>query len=116
MNRVRLWTSAAVMTLALWGGYTGTAVAADAEQVTAAEAKAQASESWVMLEGHIVQSLGDELYRFEDASGQILVRIGAEDWHQQRVQIDTEVKVHGQVKKRGGEVEVVADRVMVVKQ
>ncbi len=102
------------MSLALWAGYATTAMAADAEQVTAAEAKTHASESWVMLEGNIVQSLGDELYRFEDSSGEILVRIGPEDWHGQRVQIDTRVKVHGQLKKRGDHMEVNADRVEVV--
>ena len=114
MKRVSTWTRGAVMWLALLGGYTTTALAADAEQVTAAEAKTHASESWVMLEGHIVQSLGDELYRFEDASGEILVRIGPEDWHGQKVQIDTPVKIHGQLKQRGDHMEVKADRVMVV--
>ncbi len=114
MFRTNKWAGASVAAVLLWVGGQTLAVAGDAEQVTAAEAKTHASESWVMLEGNIVQSLGDELYRFEDSSGEILVRIGPEDWHGQKVQIDTRVKVHGQLKKRGDHMEVKADRVEVV--
>lgn len=113
MIRAKRWAGPAAAAIVLLCG-SPAVVAGDAEQVTAAEAKTHASESWVMLDGHIVQSLGDELYRFEDASGEILVRIGPDDWHGQKVQIDTRVKVHGQLKKRGDHIEVKADRVMVV--
>ena len=113
MMRLKAWAGAALIGLAFWGVSGATAGAADAEQVTAAEARTHASESWVMLEGHIVESLGNERYRFEDASGEIEVRIGPEDCRMQDVKKNTLVKVHGQLKKRGDRIEVHADRVVI---
>ena len=114
MKRRVLWVAAAAAAVALGCPGPAAVLAADAEQVTAAEARTHDSESWVMLEGYIAESLGDELYRFEDESGDIQVRIGPEDWRMQKVEKDTKVRVLGQLKKRGGHTEVKVDRIEAV--
>mgnify|MGYP001815827096 FL=1 len=114
MNKIyRLLTALAAAVL-LAAGAVGASLAADAEQVTAAEAKTHSSESWVMLEGYVVESIGNERYQFKDDSGEIEVHIEPEEWRMHKVSKDTRVRILGQLKKRGDRIEVKADRVAVV--
>ncbi len=106
--------TAVAATVVLSAGAVGVSFAADAEQVTAAVAKTHDSESWVMLEGYVVESIGNERYQFKDDSGEIEVHIEPEEWRMHKVTKDTRVRILGQLKKHGDRIEVKADRVAVV--
>lgn len=53
----------------------------------------------VVLEGNIVNSLGDEKYTFKDASGEVTVEIDDEDWRGVKVTPEDKVEISGEVDK-----------------
>jgi uncharacterized protein (TIGR00156 family) len=95
-------------------GAPGAVAAEENGTVTAVEAAAQNSESWVRLEGRIVESLGNQRYRFEDDSGAIQMHIEADQWRGHEVAATTPVRIVGQLKKRGDRTEVKVDRLTVL--
>ena len=54
-------------------------------------------EAPVVLTGNITQALGNEIYMFKDATGEIRIEIDAEDFHQQTVSPQDTVTIHGEV-------------------
>lgn len=51
----------------------------------------------VIVQGNIVQRMGDEKYLFEDATGSITVEIDDDDWRGQTISPADTVKLYGDV-------------------
>ncbi|WP_282066275.1 YgiW/YdeI family stress tolerance OB fold protein [Vibrio rotiferianus] len=64
---------------------------------TVKEAQKASDDSYVLLTGSIVQSLGNETYLFKDNTGQIQVEIDNEDWMGQDVSPQDRVAIRGEV-------------------
>ena len=65
--------------------------------VTVSQAKEMRDDTPVVVQGHIVQRMGDEDYLFEDATGSITVEIDRKDWRGQTVSPTDTVKLYGEV-------------------
>ncbi len=76
------------------GGFNG-----DTKITTVQEALKLYDDSPVVLQGNIINSLGDEKYTFADETGQIIVEIDDEDWRGVNVNSDTTVEIYGEVDK-----------------
>ncbi|MCC4833150.1 NirD/YgiW/YdeI family stress tolerance protein [Shewanella sp. 10N.7] len=70
------------------GGFTGPSRGVVNTAAKALEAK---DDTPAVLTGYIVESLGDEEYRFKDDSGEIVVEIENDDWH--GIQATPEIKL-----------------------
>jgi uncharacterized protein (TIGR00156 family) len=82
-------------TAALATSYTGPG--AVTHVTTVAAALDAADDTPVVLQGHIVKRLQNELYEFKDASGTINVEIDDEHWPAQAISETAEVKISGEV-------------------
>lgn len=51
----------------------------------------------VIVQGHIVQRMGDEKYLFEDNTGSIRVEIDDDEWRGQTVTPEDTIKLYGEV-------------------
>lgn len=78
------------------GGFEGPRVGA---VITVQQALKKADDTHVILQGHIVNSLGDEKYTFKDATGEVIVEIDNEDWHGLKVTPEDMVEIAGDVDK-----------------
>lgn len=76
-------------------GYTGPGATAVA--TTVAQVRQQRDDHAVLLLGHLVAKIGDERYRFRDATGEIEVEIDDEDMPHQPVGATTTVELLGKV-------------------
>lgn len=65
--------------------------------VTVSQAKEMRDDTPVIVQGHIVQRMGDEKYLFEDSTGSITVEIDRKDWRGQTVTPSDMVKLYGEV-------------------
>ena len=54
-------------------------------------------EMAVQLEGHILTSLGSELYTFEDNTGSIIIEIKDDTWFGLTITPETKIAVKGQI-------------------
>ncbi|MEM7499826.1 MAG: NirD/YgiW/YdeI family stress tolerance protein [Pseudomonadota bacterium] len=64
---------------------------------TAAAAREAPDEAGVTLTGRIVERLGEERYRFADATGEITLDIDDALWRGRRVDPETELRITGEV-------------------
>lgn len=51
----------------------------------------------VVVQGNIVQRMGDEMYLFQDGTGTIIVEIEDDNWNGQTVTPEETVKLYGEV-------------------
>lgn len=65
--------------------------------VTIKQVKEMRDDVPVVVQGNIVQRMGDEKYLFEDKTGSITVEIDDEDWRGQTVSPSDTVKLYGEV-------------------
>ncbi|MBR3675729.1 MAG: NirD/YgiW/YdeI family stress tolerance protein [Alphaproteobacteria bacterium] len=84
------------------GGFEGPS-ASQLAATTVQEALDLNDEAKVVLQGNIVNSLGDEKYTFKDATGEIVVEIDDEDWHGVKVTPGKTVEIIGEVDKDANE-------------
>ena len=71
----------------------------------------------VMLEGMIVQSMGDEMYTFQDAAGNtIMVEINNESWNGLKPNPNDMVIITGETDKKGNIVEIDVDTIALKQQ
>ncbi len=77
------------------GGFTGPGLATS----TVAEAVKLSDDQPVVLVGKITQSLGDEKYLFQDASGSVTIEIDDEDWRGVNVTPADTIEISGEVDK-----------------
>lgn len=76
------------------GGYSGPNNVAVDTVANALEAK---DESSAVLTGYIIESIGDEEYRFQDTSGEIIVEIDSDNWNGINATPDTKLVLKGEV-------------------
>lgn len=79
------------------GGFAGPGPGNSA--LTVKDALKQRDDSWVVLQGRIVASLGDEKYTFQDATGSVVVEIDDEDWRGITVTPETNLEISGELDK-----------------
>lgn len=84
------------------GGFEGPGAPAVAP-VTVEQALSMNDDAVVVLEGKIINSLGDEKYTFQDKTGEIIIEIDDEDWHGVKVTPDNTVEIRGEIDKDPGE-------------
>lgn len=65
--------------------------------VTVSQVKEMRDDVNVIVQGNIVQRVGDDKYLFEDNTGSITVEIDDKDWRGQTVSPSDTVKLHGDV-------------------
>ncbi len=65
--------------------------------VTVKQVKEMRDDVPVIVQGNILQRMGDEKYLFEDSTGSIAVEIDDEDWRGQTVSPSDNVKLYGEV-------------------
>lgn len=66
----------------------------------------------VVLLGRITKNMGDEIFLFEDSSGNIMLQIDEEDWNGNTVRVDDVVTVYGHIDKKGNLTEVEVDSIV----
>lgn len=87
----------------------------DRMQVTSvADAKVRKDDSWVLLEGYIIERLRDEHYKFRDDTGEIEVEIDDALWKSRTVGPETKVRLHGEIDQDWRSVELDVDRIEIV--
>ena len=79
------------------GGFAGPGPGNSA--TTVKEALKLRDDSWVVLQGRIVASLGDEKYTFQDDSGTVMVEIDDDDWRGITVTPETNLEISGELDK-----------------
>ena len=80
--------------------------------MTVEQVQGLADNTPVVLEGMIVQSLGDEKYTFQDPSGNTLtVEIDNEDWNGMQPNPQAMVVITGEVDKEGNVTEIDVDTI-----
>ncbi len=89
------------------GGYTGPGPAV----MGIMEAGKQADDTWVTLKGKILNRKGDDIYTFQDASGQGEVEIERKAWNGATVGPNDMVELLVKVDKDWGHVELEVKRV-----
>ncbi|MGB2078990.1 MAG: YgiW/YdeI family stress tolerance OB fold protein [Vibrio sp.] len=67
----------------------------------------------VLLKGHILESLGNEEYTFQDKSGSVIIEVDHDDWNGVTVLPETEVLLEGEVEMERGELQVEIDRIQL---
>ncbi len=82
--------------------------------VTVTQIEQMRDEMPVIMQGKIVQSMGDEKYLFQDGTGAITVEIDNEDWRGQTVSPANTVKIYGEVDTGLFKDEIDVDRIVVV--
>ena len=97
------------------GGFEGPS-ASQLAATTVQEALDLNDEAKVVLQGNIVNSLGDEKYTFKDATGEIVVEIDDEDWHGVKVTPEKTVEIIGEVDKDANEPTKIDVDAVTVKQ
>ena len=65
--------------------------------VTVAQAREMRDDAYVVLQGNIIQRMGDDKYLFEDTTGSITVEIDKKDWNGATVTPNDTVKLYGEV-------------------
>lgn len=65
--------------------------------VTVSQVKEMRDDTPVIIQGNIVQRMGDEKYLFQDSTGSITVEIDRKDWRGQTVTPSDTVKLYGEV-------------------
>lgn len=65
--------------------------------VTVSQVKEMRDDTPVIIQGRIVQRMGDEKYLFEDSTGSVTVEIDRKDWRGQTVTPSDTVKLYGEV-------------------
>lgn len=65
--------------------------------VSVSQVKEMRDDVNVVVQGNIVQRMGDDKYLFEDKTGSITVEIDKEDWRGQTVSPADTVKLYGEV-------------------
>ena len=79
------------------GGFAGPGPGNSA--TTVKEALKLRDDSWVVLQGRIVASLGDEKYTFQDATGTVTVEIDDDNWRGITVTPETIIEISGELDK-----------------
>ncbi len=86
------------------GGFTGPG--STPNLVTVVEAGKLRDDTRVLLQGSIIRALGDEMYIFKDATGEIMVEIDREVWRGLSVSETDTVEIRGEVEQEWARTEI----------
>ncbi len=92
------------------GGYTGPGP----KVIGIKSAGNQADDTWVTLQGTIINRMGDDKYTFQDSSGTGIVEIERKAWRGQQVGANDTVQLLVKVDKDWGSVELEVESVKVI--
>ena len=81
------------------------------EAVSVAQALELSDDAQVRLSGVITESLGDEKYRFQDDSGNLVVEIDDDEWRGLEATPETRVTLWGEIDKDWNQVELDVERI-----
>ena len=79
--------------------------------VTVAQAKKMRDDTPVIVQGNIIQRMGDEKYLFRDGTDSVVVEIDDEDWGGVDVRATDTVKLYGDVDASMFKTEIDVDRI-----
>ncbi|HHW7522592.1 TPA: YgiW/YdeI family stress tolerance OB fold protein [Mannheimia haemolytica] len=89
---------------------------APANVISVKQALAAADDSYVTVEGTLLNKVGDETYLFKDATGQIRVEIDDEVWAGQHVSSEgNKVRLYGEIDKGFNKTELDVKTLTVIK-
>jgi len=66
--------------------------------ITVNETRNLPHDSWVIVTGNIISSLGRNNYMFRDSTGDIIIDIGSKEWRGLSVGVNDRVEIYGEVK------------------
>ena len=87
------------------GGYSGPSVATS----SVAQVKQMTDDTYVVLQGRIVQHLGQKKYLFKDKTGEITVKISPKKWRGVTATPKDLVEIQGEVDKDWNSLEIDVD-------
>lgn len=82
---------------------------------TVARAKRANEDTYVTLQGYIIEKIGKEKYTFKDKTGSIRVEIDEDIWRGLTVTPKTKVTIYGKVDNDDGRVEIDVKRISKAK-
>jgi uncharacterized protein (TIGR00156 family) len=88
---------------------------ADHKVITVAEARELDDDAKVVLEGFIIEDLGDEMFIFRDATGDIDLEIDKHVWDKREMDPDQLVRVYGEIDRDDDSIEVDIKKIKDVK-
>ncbi|MDE6571365.1 MAG: YgiW/YdeI family stress tolerance OB fold protein [Alphaproteobacteria bacterium] len=94
------------------GGFVG----GDETIITVKQAKEMRDDTYVIVQGKIVQRAGDDKYLFEDQTGSIIVEIDKKDWNGVTVTPNDTVKLYGEIDRGLLKTEIDVDYLQKVSQ
>lgn len=77
------------------GGFDGPSISVS----TVAQAKQMSDDQKVVLQGYIIQSLGDKDYMFKDDTGSIQIKVDHQYWRGQVITPQDLIEIRGEVEK-----------------
>ncbi len=93
------------------GGFSGPGPAV----MTVKQASKQADDTWVTLRGKIISQHSDDMYTFQDASGQMLVEIDDDAWGGQKISAQNTVELLVKIDKDWNKTELEVETVRFIK-
>ena len=94
------------------GGFIGPSLAIGINTVKEAiEAGMFSDDTPVNLTGYITHSLGNELYQFQDSTGDIKIKIDHDKWFGLEVTPQTKITIQGEIDKDLNSIEIDVDRI-----
>lgn len=116
MKKVSVFVIAGMMTSsAAFAGFIADAPVASSQNadviVTVAQVKKMRDDAPVIVQGNIVQRMGDEKYLFRDGTDSVIVEIDDEDWGGVDVRATDTVKLYGEVDSGLFKTEIDVDRI-----
>ena len=97
LTLLAIFSTVTVARAQMGGGFEGPSAAKN--ETTVAEALKMRDETYVSLTGKIVNSLGDEIYKFKDETGEVVVEIDDEDCRGVKVTPENTITINGEVDK-----------------
>lgn len=94
----------------LQGGFKGPS---KVSKYLVSDLKNMPEDSFVRLEGSILESLGNEEYRFQDQSGDLIIEVDHDDWNGLTVLPETPVIIEGEVEVERGELQVEVEHIQL---
>lgn len=88
---------------------------ADDKVITVAEARELEDDVKVVLEGFIIEDLGDKMYIFRDATGDIDLGIKKDVWDKRDMDPDQLVRVYGEIDRDDDSIKVEVKKIKDVK-
>lgn len=82
---------------------------------TVSEAQGMDDDTYIILEGFIIEQLEDDDYMFKDDTGEIEVEIDDDVWKGQSVDLDTRIRIQGEIDKDSRSRTVDVEQLSIVK-